>query len=363
MHDMNTIDAAGNFHDDGTGQFAGHVQAEADPDAVLSGTAPLADPEALRDRLRILRSGQRYVPARALGAADLSDPEAFWAAEYETAEFADPTVAFPKMPDDFTPKRTEGRSLQGLRRTHRATYTGEQIDLLMPSVTSVRAYAETVNGAFDIPVQATDKTGRQVTAWVRCSRTANGRWMTSGLGFEGDDNAVVSEAVAAVLEARRPRQALKTVGNLLAAHRDRIAGGGIEVHPVHSSWIKGFGYSAEDGMTVMETLPSETKKGLTRLGKLYGYRTSEVEYRAALNSHSPGAAFSQLIKGKPRMDLGQCSKCGNVYAVAHTHVCRSPHTRPAGTYNQALQRWAANDGAKRVIEALNGAGRRPATAK
>lgn len=357
---MSIIDEHGNIHDGDSGRFTGHVQAEGDPGAVLSGDAPLADPEALRDRLRILRSGQRYVPARALGSVDLSDPRDFWAAEYETAEFADPTVAYPKMPDDFTPKRSEGRSLHGLRRTHRATYTGEQVDLLMPSVTSVRAYSQTVNGAFDIPVQATDKSGRQVTAWVRCSRTANGRWMTTGLGFEGDDNAIVSEAVAAVLESRRPRHALKTVGNLLAARRDRIAGGGIAVHPVRSSWIKGFGYSDDDGMTVMETLPSETKKGLTRLGKQYGYRTSRAEYEAALHSASPGAAFSQLIKGKPRMDLGQCSRCGMVYAVAHTHVCRSPHTRPDGVHNQALQRWAAIDGARDVIEALNSTGRKPA---
>ena len=346
---MSTTDEHGNLHDS-TGRFDGHIRSEVDDaGAVLSaGAQPLDNPEALADRLRVLRSTQRFVPARAFGQVQAADPEQFWNAGFETAEYAPPQVAYPKMPDDFTPNRTEGRALSGQRRTHRARYQGNQVDLLMPSVTSVRAYANTINGAFDIPVQATDKAGNQITAWVRCSRTPNGRWMTSGLGFGGTDDAIVSEAVASVLEARRPRQALKTVGDLLASRRERVASAGIGMTEVKSSWIGRFGFSEEDGMTVMETLPTDK-----RPARLYGYRTGRAEYNAAVSAEKPGTVFNQMIRKHPRVELGACPNCAMVYALNHQHTCRSMHHRPEGQFDHKLQRWAGLNGAQDLIAAMN----------
>lgn len=65
---MSTLDAAGNFHDNGTGQFAGHLRNEGDP-VVLGGNGPaMTPPMQLFDSLDAptrmrLRTGSVTLPA------------------------------------------------------------------------------------------------------------------------------------------------------------------------------------------------------------------------------------------------------------------------------------------------------------
>ena len=176
------------------------------------------------DREAATAAGE-HVPAIFTTGDDRPDHQAgrWWETQASLAEWAGEGAAFPKMPDDWTPRRTGGTADSGLRHTHRMTYTSNGFALRMPSATSIRSFSAANRGAFDIPVDATDEHGRSITAWVRAVQHKPGHWSVSGLGFGGVTDAKVSEAVASVLESRRPTRALRQAGDLIEKHRQRLA--------------------------------------------------------------------------------------------------------------------------------------------
>ena len=155
------------------------------------------------DRMSAIEAGE-YTPATFTTERPSPESGPWWDDHASVAEWGGEGAAFAKMPVDWTPGLTPGRADSGLRRTHRRTYTGNGFSLRMPSATSIRSFAATNKSAFDIPVDATDDHGRSITAWVRAVQHNPGHWSVSGLGFGGVTDAKVSEAVASVLEARRP---------------------------------------------------------------------------------------------------------------------------------------------------------------
>ena len=156
------------------------------------------------DREAAIASGEHVPAIFTTGDRAGERADRWWDTQASLAEWAGEGAAFPKMPGDWTPRRTVGSADSGLRRTHRITYSGNGFSLRMPSATSIRSFSAAGRGAFDIPVDATDERGRAITAWVRAVQHKPGHWSVSGLGFGGVTDAKVSEAVASVLESRRP---------------------------------------------------------------------------------------------------------------------------------------------------------------
>lgn len=257
-----------------------------------------------------------YVPPTYLLAAD--DPSSttgrgdWWDQHFIAAEH-DEAGGFPQMPDDYTPSMTEGASLAGNRRTHRMKYTGAGVTLRMPSATSVKRYAAEVGSTFDVPISIRNNaTGGTLAGWVRVTHTGPGSWSVTGLGFgNGDANAKVSEAVAAVLEARRPTRGLREVGDLLAKRRERIAGAGTTVEAVNSAWVGAVGYDERTGVLITQT----------STGAVYGHRVRPETFESMRTASSAGKAFNQLVRGNPRVQVTKCAQCARVHASSVAHTC------------------------------------------
>lgn len=282
-------------------------------------------------RLAALRR-QGYVEPLAGRAGD--DPRrsdgvgGWWFAHFYSAEYGAPGGDYPQMPDDYTPNRTGGLALSGRRRTHRMSYrtAGDRFALRMPSATSIKAFDRERGGTFDIPVSAVDADGRLVSGWVRVTRTGP-RWTTTGLGsFGADTEAQVSEAVAAVLEARRPSTALRQVGDLLERHRVRLSAGGNSMVAVRSSFIGRAGYDEDTGTMAVDIR-----------GKLYGYDVPRVAFAEMAVSNHPGKVYNRLIRGNRRVQVTRCGRCLRFFAAANRHTCPTGHGRRPGTRNGAAR--------------------------
>lgn len=245
----------------------------------------------------------------------------WWDTQASVAEWAGEGAAYPKMPSDWTPRRTGGSADTGLRRTHRMTYTGNGFSLRMPSATSIRSFATVNRGAFDIPVEATNDKGQSITAWVRAVRHGPSSWSVSGLGFGGVTDAQVSEAVASVLEARRPSAAVRQAGDLLEKHQQRIADQGVETEGIRSSWIAAVGYDDVDRLLIMQTRSRTDKKGVHHAAKVYGSSVSREVFEQLRASDRPGAIFNQLVKGNPGALVETCARCNRTHARSRTHTC------------------------------------------
>lgn len=258
-----------------------------------------------------------FVPATIVAAID--DPrssarrKAFWDQHFLAAEHRGTGErAFPKMPDDYTPRMTGGQALSGNRRTHRMCYRDSDLTFRMPSVTSIKRYAAETRSTFDVPVTAMDKAGRSVSAWVRVTNTGTGAWAVEPLGFEGVTAAKISEAVAARLESRRPSMPPADQRDLIERHKDRLAKQGMELQPVQSSWIEGFTYLPADGVMVMKT----------SRGGTYGYHVDRTIFEEVRKDRAPGAAFNALIKNKTEASpVASCDGCGHFYAQSRGHQC------------------------------------------
>ena len=272
------------------------------------------------DREAALREGES-VPAIFTTGDSGHTVDRWWDTQASIAEWAGEGAAYPKMPGDWTPGRTGGTADSGLRRTHRMTYTGNGFALRMPSATSIRSFSAANRGAFDIPVEATDEHGRSITAWVRAVQHKPGHWSVSGLGFGGVTDAKVSEAVASVLESRRPTAALRQAGDLIEKHRQRLADRGETLQPVRSGWIAAVGYSDVDRMVLMQTRPTTNAAGDYVASKTYATNVSREIFEDLRSADAPGAVYNRLVKGHPRQLVKACGQCGRTYAASRTHDC------------------------------------------
>lgn len=325
------------------GQWKGLTQREAGIDL----TGEPATEETDQSQESELRQGLSLARQRAIGAGanvpatfsddpltglQTIDPGEWWDDHAAVAEWRDgwagKGAAFPKMPVDWTPTRTGGSADTGLRRTHRRTYEGNGFRLRMPSAASVRSFADVNRGAFDVPVEATNAEGQTITAWVRAVRHRGGGWSISGLGFGGSTDAQVSEAVASVLEARRPTLALRQAGDLLEKHRLRLEANGQRLQEVRSGWISGVGYDDIDRIMIMRTKPRTTKAGQPRPGVTYGNHVSRDVFEQLVASEQPGAIFNRLVRGTPGQIVATCVRCRRSYPAARQHDCPAALAQP-----------------------------------
>lgn len=244
----------------------------------------------------------------------------WWDTHFVRSEYQPDGAGYPKMPDDWTPRMTGGAALSGHRRTYRRTYTGAGVSVRMPSATAIKSYSGAVlHSTFDVPVQA-DYPGGSVSGWVRVTKMGPNEYAVSGLDFGDKENALVSEAVSAVLEARRPSVALRDVGDLLKRRRDRFAAAGTKVDATpRSGFISGVGYNKLTGVM-----------GVTIGTRAYAYEVPEVVFEKVRGAHSPGEMYNLLVKGRGRRveEITACPRCGRFNAASAKHRCPSKHGQP-----------------------------------
>ncbi len=200
-------------------------------------------------------------------------------------------------------------------------------------------------------MEATNADGRQITAWVRAVRHGPGSWSVSGLEFGGTADAQVSEAVASVLESRRPTMALRAAGDLVEKHRQRLADLGVMLGAVRSSWIAAVGYSDTDGLLTMQTRTKTDADGHPVLPRTYGSHVPREVFEQLAASDRPGTIYNRLVKGHPSQLVKSCRRCGRVYAASRSHVCgqviNDDRTLPPQSVDEATGRRSALGGIRR----------------
>lgn len=250
----------------------------------------------------------------------------WWDQAHATAEY-DPEDGYPAIPEDWTPSGTGGNSVAGRRLTTTRSYTGGGVTVRMPSATAVRHFADTVGSTFRVPVEASTETrsGRKtVTCWVTCTRHGPGNWTVTPQGVTGHTGAQTSEAVASVLEARRPTTALAEAGDLIDKHRNRAAATGTRMRSPGKSWIQKLGYNPAGRLLVMQSATGT-----------YGYQADPDEYQHVLDATGDdgdhiGSRFNKLIKAdrqRARHPVTRCTDCGRIHRADSSHRCPN-HTRP-----------------------------------
>lgn len=134
------------------------------------------------------------------------------------------------MPEDWAPAgahTSTGHSLAGRRRIDRIKYEGGGLAVRMYRASTIKQFAKAHGGTFEFPIEIEGTAGRSMIGHVRVTQNApGGKWTVEPLGFPANVSWRASEAVASVLEARRPSHALRDAGDLLAKHRERIASAG-----------------------------------------------------------------------------------------------------------------------------------------
>ncbi|WP_026535899.1 hypothetical protein [Arthrobacter sp. H14] len=280
--------------------------------------------ELMAERRELLKTSG-YIPAATLHAANAPTTTErrgeWWNRNFVAAEYRAAGKGYPQMPDDYTPARTLGHAMSGHRRTHRMNYGNKDIQLRMPSVTSIKRFSkEHMNPTFDVPVSVSIKGGAPVQGWVRVTKTGPDQWETTTLGGpKGDAADQVAEAAAAVLESRRPTAALSRVSDLLEARKQREAARGSELNPIKSSFIDSIGYDE----------PSSTMA--TRIGdKLYGHKVTKQFFDAVRSAERPGAVFNKLVRQGQGSGVEQCSKCNRFSATGVSHTCPTGHKPESG---------------------------------
>lgn len=285
----------------------------------------------------------------------------WWAAQRANAEIHGTT---PQMPDDWTPRHAAGSSLSGKRRTRRETYRGEQVSLVMPSAASVKSFAAAQGPTVDVPVTVDTPSGR-VSGWVRVSQNDANTWSTRALEFPGTSGAVAAEAVRAVLEARRPRLALQSSGDLMAKRRERFfAEGFAMVKTPPSDFLRFFAaIPDEKDPSAVTAVVSIADKNDPKKKTVYGHRVSKENMDAfiqAASEGSPGEAWNKFIKRTPgdvnapenrhlrrdkggllsdRVELITCRNCYRVSTAARGHVCAAQEAPSAGVPVETQKAW------------------------
>lgn len=255
----------------------------------------------------------------------------WWDAEKAAGEYGREGGDFPQMPDNYTPSRTGGLGTDGLRRTHRMAYSGAGVTLRMPSATSIKRFQEENGGTFVVPVTATYPPDRDITGWVKLTRHGSG-WTASGGGFPDGADEQVAEAVACVLEARRPTTALRAAGDMLDRRRQRIAAEGTTFRAMDSTFIQSAAYDQATG-TLGVQMPGD---------RIYGYAVSPATARAFATSASIGGAYNELIKNRmPRREVQRCARCSRFTVEGNVHRCPGSHnpapTRTSPAYTQSAR--------------------------
>jgi hypothetical protein len=314
------------------GQFAGKSNPEADGIELSdpAGAKPSAerafyDLHELIDRRAEALRQQGFLTATV--APNLVSPRStahlaeWWDQHMALGEYTPTGGGYPQMPDGWTPSKTSGNSLEGLRRTHRMAYVGGQVAIRMPSVASIKSFsAAQVPGKdpgapFDVPVTA-DFPGGEVSGWVRVLQTADGTWATKGMGFTVHQASYVAESVQCVLEARHPTMALRQAGDLLERRRQRAARFGVAAEQVRSTWLTKMGFDPNTGTMIVTTGDGPDKE------RQYGYAVTEEVFRRVKTSPAPGKVFNRFIRGKvPRVEVVACGKCGRYSASPAGHRC------------------------------------------
>lgn len=259
----------------------------------------------------------------------------WWDQNFITGEFLpEKAGSYALMPDNYTPGMTAGKSAEGNRRTHRMLYEGAGVAVRMPSATAIKRFStENQNNSFDVPLSI-EIDGQQVAGHVRVSKNGPNQWGVEALGFGSDKGGRVSEAVSAVLEARRPSTALRNVDSLIERRRERLAMTGAKLGKTEttSSFIDGIGYN-EHGNEMYMNIE----------GRQYAYRVPRDVYHAIRNAPptimvrqpdgsmkeepwGPGRAYNKLVKkgGAPLVaggknnpiQVGIDEKTGRAYNLA-----------------------------------------------
>lgn len=285
----------------------------------------LAVTDALLERRKALQEAG-YVPASTAKIAEpvsvTGDPGKWWGAHWVNAEQRADGTGYAQMPDDMTEVRSEGRSIENHRRGNRRQYHGPEVSLRMPSVSSLRRFADANgNATFDVPFDA-EYPGGNIAGFVRVTRNGPYEWSVSGVNINDPKaNAYVSEAISAVLESRRPTLAMKhEAADLMARRAERFSAGGVVMRKIdHSSWINAAGYNPHDG-----TMSIQLGK------KVYTYKTTQDVYDQIRTAPSPGKIYNELVKKRSHvMTTGFCDKCDRYYNAEHKHRCASKHHAPS----------------------------------
>lgn len=294
------------------GQYSATQRPEADStdaleyDTAASQVAPQPlTRQVLAERHERLTAGG-YVPAMMASSPrdirETVDVDGWWHSHMVTAEHGGQVT---QMPADYTPTG---------RRLPRMLYEGGEVAVRMPSVTACRRFDQEHRDTFDIPVEADiPGSGKPVSGWVRVTRDGD-RWATTALNFDEPADLYVGEAVAAVLESRRPRSVLTRIGDVADRHRQRVETSGEPILPVSSSWIAGVGYDDTVGALITETQD----------GRSYGHQVSRDVFDRVRGGASPGRAFTKLVRGNPRVDIERCNSCRRYSPAGRTHRCPPP---------------------------------------
>lgn len=297
--------------------------------------------EEIAERIETIEK-KEYVGAIAEGAyqdprragGDIARNE-WWGARYMQAEYA--KDGFPKMPEDFTPSRSSGKSLSGHRRTYRRHYEGAGVSIRMPSATAIKRFAGTQKGnTFDVPIEGTGKDGTTVSGWVRCTRTDDGAWITEGLGFDKQTQQKYADAVSAVLENRRPTKALAGYDNMTQRRAEIMARMGARIEKIdNSSFITGVGGNPVAGVTFTQID-----------GKVYANGVAP-QINAYKRTKSVGQYYNHKVKGRNSLGFAKiCPRCEGAYVpMFGPHVCLAVKKTKGDGSDKAVDeqnRWFGN---------------------
>ncbi|MHB8318133.1 MAG: hypothetical protein ACYDEP_02710 [Acidimicrobiales bacterium] len=303
------------------GQFAPELHPEPELDLTDSGLDTFTEfVDSRKAALKTLGYVQPTAAPVVINPNSTAHRREWWETNFAAAEYGNSSGSYAQMPDDWTPSKSLGNSIDGFRRTHRMSYVGAGVTLRMPSVSSIRSFSNaSVDGkrpgeTFDVPVSA-QFPGGAISGWVRVVRGADGTWGTKGLGFTREQSAYVAESVQCVLEARHPSRALSEVGDLLERRRQRAAALGAVPQQVRSGWIKDVGYDQATSTMVMST-------NVNSGARHYGFRVPFKAFQRLIQSKRPGAVFNSTIRGhSKRVTVSECEKCGRFTADGVSHRC------------------------------------------
>ena len=266
--------------------------------------------------------GGKY--AEALAVADARpwprrDPGNWWDARRFLAEHNHEHGDYRQFPE-------AGLYETGLR-TYRRCYQGNGNAIRMPSKAAISRFAKDPGGTFDLPVEFAGKDGGLVSTNVRCTQVAAGVWHVTACGRPASKAEVAAaEAVRAVLEAQRPTLALESAKDLMRRAESHAPVGAIRRTPVATStFIKAAGFGRRTPVVTVEMH-----------GKVYGYSVplSDASAFASVirQGGSVGAAYNEHVKGKPRVEIRDCRRCGAQVPVGDglpAHICELHQRRSA----------------------------------
>jgi hypothetical protein len=313
---MNAFDTIAHPRDAALGQFVDKPQSKPQVRIAADGMT-----SGQREQRHAALLESNFIPAVS-GAAEASGTSranvaTWWDSHFVRAEYRQDSAGYPQMPDDYTPAGTSGNALSGGRRTHRMSYSGDEVTVRMPSASSIKRFAKSHAGTFDVPITGTFD-GGNISGWVRVTQNGPSEWSVQGLNFPAGASAQVSEAVSAVLEARRPSTGLRDAGDLMQRRAERFAAAGSKISPSpKNSFVSGAGYDKNLGVLAV------------KIGdRTYGYKAPAGIVRAFGNASSIGAAYNRLIKGSSTTAVVECQKCHRFTVGRKLHRCPSAHKQP-----------------------------------